>query len=421
MTTVFFIICNLFQVLIIFSFVDKMLTRKYSKKVTIIAWIIGFIVDESLVYFANNMNINTLLYYTVVILILYFFYNEHIKNKIIVLAFMCVFSMLSECIVYFVMIAFFEITEKTYLMGSASAKIIECIIIRVVLIIKKDKYIVNFNFRLWLSVLVIPMISYAFFIVQLNLNDGFSSTLVEVIFYTMFLIINYVAFSMFDDVSQVMLLKSENKILEKQKEYYIKQNEQVFALWESMREFRHNISNQYFSEQTLLREGRYEELDKRYTDMMSYVRSNVYSVRTGIFCIDSLLSYKLSMLKEMNVDIVSEFKLPTDLEIDMNDLTVIVGNLVDNATDALKEVKSDKKKFKILMFYEMPNLVIKVYNSYEGERKRDSDNNFITTKDNTDMHGIGLKSIKRIVEGYKGIVKFDVKEELFGVIIHMQL
>ena len=319
------------------------------------------------------------------------------------------------------MITFFEITDETYILCSALAKIMECLIIRIVLVIKKDKYIVNFTYRLWLSVLTIPLISYAFFFIQLELNEGFENSFIEVLFYSMILAINYIAFSMFDDVSQVMQLKNEKKLLENQKEYYIKQNEQVFALWESMREFRHNISNQYFTEQTLLREGRYEELDKRYTDMMSYVRSNVYSVRTGIFCIDSLLSYKLSMLKEMNVDIISEFKLPKDLEFDMNDLTVIVGNLVDNATDALKEVKSDKKKFKILMFYEMPNLVIKVYNSYEGERKRDSDNNFITTKDNTDMHGIGLKSIKRIVEGYKGIVKFDVKEELFGVIIHMQL
>lgn len=419
--TIFYIICNLFQMLLMYAFAEKMLTRKYSKNITFFSWLVSVSVDEILVHIVKNNNFNIVLYNIIIFYLLYTLYNESIKNKIIVLVFMNISGIISECIVYFLMRTLVGATDETYLMGAASAKIVECIIIRVFLIIKKDRYIVDFNFRLWVSVLTIPFVSYVFFVVQYYFNNGFSNVTVEVLFYSLFLIINYISFSMYDDVSQVMLLRNENKLLENQKEYYLKQNEQVFELWESMREFRHNISNQYFSEQTLLREGRYEELDKRYTDMMSYVRSNVYSVRTGIFCIDSLLSYKLSMLKEMEVDIISEFKLPKDLNIDMNDLTVIVGNLVDNSTDALKEIKMVKKKFKILMFYETPNLVIKVYNTYEGERKIGADNNFLTTKDNSDMHGIGLKSIKRIVEGYKGIVKFDVKEDMFGVIVHIQL
>ena len=421
MTTIFFILCNLFQVLLIYAFVEKMLTRKYSKSLTFIVWIIGFIVDETLVYFANNNSFNTVLYNILVFLIICIFYNESIKNKVIALVYMNVFSMLSECIVYFSITAFFEMTDETYLMGSVAAKIIECLIIRVVLIIKKDKYIVNFNFRLWVSVLAIPLISYAFFFIQMNIDGVFFSASAEVFFYSIFLVINYIAFSLFDDVAQVMTLKNENKLLENQKEYYIKQNEQVFKLWDSMREFRHNITNQYFLEQTLLRDGKYEELDKRYTEMMAYTKSNVYSVSTGISYIDSLLSYKLSMIKEMGVKIVSEFKLPADLQIDKNDLAVIVGNLVDNSIDALKQVKNEDKMFKILMFYESPNLVIKIYNTYEGERKLDADGNYITTKEDREMHGIGLKSIKRIVEGYKGIIKYDVTDEIFGVIIHIQL
>ena len=101
MTTVFFIICNLFQLLLIYAFVEKMLTRKYNKNITFVAWIIGFIVDETLVYFANNNSLNSFLYNIIVCMVLFFSYSDSIKNKIIVLVYMNVFTMLSECLVYF--------------------------------------------------------------------------------------------------------------------------------------------------------------------------------------------------------------------------------------------------------------------------------------------------------------------------------
>ena len=102
-------------------------------------------------------------------------------------------------------------------------------------------------------------------------------------------------------------------------------------------------------------------------------------------------------------------------------MTLILGNLLDNSIDALKAVSGKVKRFIIKMVYDEPNLMILVSNTFEGDRKLDEEKNYVTTKENSEMHGIGLKSIKGIVDNYKGKIIFDVKDNNFEVKIHMVL
>lgn len=421
MTTVFFIICNLFQILILYSFVDKMLTRKYNKRITVAIWTIVFAIDEIIVQLVDNMDINTIFYFGLFAVILFFLYKNSIKSKVIVMVFINAFSLISECVVYFSMISFIEMTDDVYLMGSAAAKVVECVFIRIVLLIKKEKKYMELSFRIWASMLVIPITTNVIFVLQYVLNGGFENAKTEVVFYSLFLLINYIGFSMFDDIQQVMLLKQENKLLENQKEYYLSQCEEVQKLWESMREFRHNINNHYITEQVLLKRGEYEELSKRYESMMDYVQLETMYANSGNLYIDSLINYKLSVMKGLDVKINCELRLPDTLATGNDDVVVVVGNLIDNSIDAIREVKSKDKEFNIKIVYDEPNIMMLVQNTYEGERKLDDDNNYVTTKEDNKLHGIGLKSIKRIVEGYDGKVLFEVTDKYFEVRVHMML
>ena len=52
-------------------------------------------------------------------------------------------------------------------------------------------------------------------------------------------------------------------------------------------------------------------------------------------------------------------------------------------------------------------IIIKVKNSYDGNKN----NELQTTKKDKEYHGIGLKSIKRIVEKYQGEFELEFKEK----------
>lgn len=419
MIILFYAICDLFQLMFLHSFVDKMLARKYNKYISYAIWGITFVLDEVVVFFYDNNSLHMAVYFMIMISIVFGLYDDSIKSKILVLVFMFAFSLFSEIIVFVIINVLFKVTDDIYMLGSALAKILECLLIRIVLLLKKDKNNMEMSFRLWAGVVIIPVATCIIFILQYYLNRGVHNDVSEIAFYSLLLLINYMAFSMFDDIQQVMLLKNENKLLEQQREYYLKQCEQVQKLWEDMREFRHNISNQYISEQTLIKNKKYEELSKKYESMINYIKSETLYASSGNLCIDSLINYKLSLIKESGAMIECELFIPKSLEFNNDDMILLLGNLLDNSVDALKSVSKKIKSFIIKMVYDEPNLMILVSNTYEGERKLDDEKNYITTKVNSNMHGIGLKSIKRIVDSYKGRIFFNVKDDIFEVKIHM--
>ena len=93
----------------------------------------------------------------------------------------------------------------------------------------------------------------------------------------------------------------------------------------------------------------------------------------------------------------------------------IVGNLLDNAIEAAEKVEKNKYVIcKMYMGNEGHLLVMEFYNSYVlpliKERER-----YISTKRNSENHGIGLHTVEKLVEKYGGVMRIEAGEEEFSV------
>lgn len=64
-------------------------------------------------------------------------------------------------------------------------------------------------------------------------------------------------------------------------------------------------------------------------------------------------------------------------------------------------------------------LMIKIKNPFVGERKKDLKGNYISTKENNENHGIGLYSVKKVIEKYNGLITFREIENEFVVQIFL--
>ena len=64
---------------------------------------------------------------------------------------------------------------------------------------------------------------------------------------------------------------------------------------------------------------------------------------------------------------------------------------------------------------------INVNNFFEGHIKLNKDGLPITTKENKDYHGFGMKSIKMIVDKYSGDVSIVIKEDIFNLNIFIPI
>lgn len=101
--------------------------------------------------------------------------------------------------------------------------------------------------------------------------------------------------------------------------------------------------------------------------------------------------------------------------IDDMDICSIMGNLLDNAIEAGKELLNVKRPTISIKIGRVNNfIIIKIVNDCISSSKIKMNNGiFKTTKDMKKLHGIGLNSIKRAVEKYDGNCEFDTYDDLF--------
>lgn len=135
-----------------------------------------------------------------------------------------------------------------------------------------------------------------------------------------------------------------------------------------------------------------------YIDEMSEkITAEKEFVSTGNVDFDCLLNYKLAIAQEYGVDFSCNVVLPEELQVDSFDLTVILGNLLDNALNALKQ--AEKKILEIDINYSIGMIVIKIENTFSGMNN---------TYDNPGEHGYGLISVQTSLEKYNGKLQNDI-------------
>lgn len=101
-------------------------------------------------------------------------------------------------------------------------------------------------------------------------------------------------------------------------------------------------------------------------------------------------------------------------QIDLSDVTVILGNALENAREAcIKRIAAGKSAYmQLKVLKQEQQLLIVLSNDFDGKLRK-KDNVFLSSKKDTHLHGIGMKSIQAAVEKYDGSMKVTVKENKF--------
>lgn len=118
--------------------------------------------------------------------------------------------------------------------------------------------------------------------------------------------------------------------------------------------------------------------------------------------VSGLLSSKYQIMRAKKIDFQWSVSLPKAMKIKLIDLSVILGNALDNAIEAVEKI--DEKNIELRIYYDMDYIVIKTINKFKhGTLNSD----FSTSKVDFANHGYGLSNIKFIVSKYDGILKID--------------
>ena len=225
--------------------------------------------------------------------------------------------------------------------------------------------------------------------------------------------------------------------LQKEKERYFVEQQQVHAIQERMaevdqfydgiRRMKHEMKNHLTNIKGLLESGDYGSMGQYISRMDESMDAFEFSIKTGNAVTDVIVNDRQKAAEKQGIRFRSEFTYPESERYDAYDIGIIVNNLLQNALEACGKMRQGDRYIFISSRQKRKFFLIEVRNPFEGEIIMDADTNLpISTKEKEpfgrqgSMHGIGLSNVKREAEKYMGDVDIRVKKNEFSVTVMLQ-
>ena len=225
------------------------------------------------------------------------------------------------------------------------------------------------------------------------------------------LVINVFVVYIYDILNKNYQKELEHKLLEKQNEFYIKQLKIMQQSQNDIKMMRHDINNHMLTISSMADDN--VKLKEYVNDFLKSSEGFEEYSKSGNVIIDSIMNYKLKEAADKEIEIESKITVPTALNISPFDMSIILGNLLDNAIESALKSKNDKK-IKIKIYFEKSSLYIHIANAFNGDIIME-DKKYKTTKPNKSNHGLGLLSVSRVLGKYNGQMDISYTKSLFSV------
>ena len=209
---------------------------------------------------------------------------------------------------------------------------------------------------------------------------------------------------------QKALSENKNLWIQRQLQYEMSR-ENIDMITRKCHDMKHQI-------EALIQTESHSERRKSFIeDMQDMIEVYDSDVHTGNEALDTILMEKGLYCKVHHIDwtCVADGKL---LEfMDVVDLFTVMGNALDNAVESVEKRGEDQfKSIGVRVWKKDFFAVIQVENTFDGELKL-KDGLPLTSKADKENHGIGIRSIKSIVEKYQGTVSVRVQDGNFVLTI----
>lgn len=190
-----------------------------------------------------------------------------------------------------------------------------------------------------------------------------------------------------------------------------KRGEDANIIWRNIKNVRHDLKNHFSYLKTQLKLSNYDKC----LDYLESIESDVDNmgslIKSGNSVVDYLINTKLSILKDVRILIagnVENFK-----DIADSDMVCILGNILDNAVEAIDKVQGNKRIE--LYFYNDDKHRMLICKNTIIKSVLDTNQQLLSTKKDSEFHGIGHKIIESTAEKYCGFVDYFEEEGMFGV------
>lgn len=393
------------------AFFEECIVKRYVE----VSAFVGYYVLTSSIYLIVNVPVANFAANIISVFLLTFMYTSSIKKKLLVdvltYIFMAGVEMLVITLMGYIDFSIVERNDYHPILGIVVINIIKYVVSMAVSGFKNIKNGNTLPVAYWILLLVMP-ISSLFMLVVIFQSDGLVIYQITLSVIAV-LIINFTVFFLFDSLAILYQEKQEKSFVEQQNRYYENQLEIINASLENSSILRHDMKNHLQAIFTDIKSGNISEAQQHISDITEVYNSKNGIIHTGYPAIDSIVNFKLQAAKQNGVKVNVSSTLPQGLNISSFDSTVIFGNLIDNALQAVSLVP-ENKFIDLALHYSKGMLLIKITNPFTNEIRKSGDK-VITTKTDKKNHGYGLTSVKETIEKYNGTIDIIPDDKVFTV------
>ena len=199
-----------------------------------------------------------------------------------------------------------------------------------------------------------------------------------------------------------------------QAEHYRQLSRQIAASRQASHDLRHHMRTL----RSLAEKNQLDEIRKyldTYEPTISSSEIQTYSANSAA---DAVVSYYASTAKENSISFDALVRLPPSLDFPTDELCALLGNLLENAVEACIRQETGKRFIYLRGQISDQKLGIILDNSYDGNIRYSEDHFYSSKRSGS---GIGIRSVRSIVERHHGLISFEPKDMVFQVSLMIPL
>lgn len=388
-----------------------------------ILFMVVVVAINSIANLQNNNKLNLIVTSTLYLIIGYSLIEGNLLSRFFHWVLLILTALISELIFYFLLkVSVHSPTNEIYInefimiSSIIAMKLIEFIILTIIKQISKIR-VKKISPKVFGIFIIVPVATLGIMSVipyiRVGGDEMTTLDMAVLLFYLLLLCGNIGLFYIFVEYSQLqeqkMMLEVSQAKYEERRNRHNKQDE----LYERYKERIHDIKYYLKQVSIYLNEKRFDKIE----DILEELKVGIYKEEKNTICANRFLNALLVDFKgeaeknkiQAEIFVEAGFKIEYMKEID---ITSMLGNLLDNALEAAGKCLYGKIRVELYMQNQGDLAVFSIENTYNGEIRREN-NQFFTTKEEKEGHGIGLRNVSRLVALYNGYMQQDFDDNIY--------
>lgn len=177
------------------------------------------------------------------------------------------------------------------------------------------------------------------------------------------------------------------------------------------RQARHDIRHHTLLIREYLQCGKLRELEAYLDEYTSTLPDSLSMVYCQHYATNALLGFFSRQAKANGIEMDVHVQLPGQIQLPETTLSVVLGNLLENALEACRQPTTKEKKITVRGKADRGFVFLAITNTFDGTLHKSRDGKILSSKPGN--RGIGLDSVAQLVESNGGILEIEAEQGFF--------